>query len=201
MDAEDRKIIDRFAKGVVLNENAALHAERRSISTTGMNSLSSITRSISTREELFRPNHIQENERIFQKPAPIGTSFSQSSLVSFKSLNMKSSLTSTRPHNQRKRGGTHQSFSVSRHQLRRTVINDTTEQIKKRKRPGSILVLKTQNESMRSSYGSMNFDHVSTSLPRSSASTTNVSFDKVSIREYPRCVGDNPSVKTGPPLS
>jgi hypothetical protein len=28
-----------------------------------------------------------------------------------------------------------------------------------------------------------------------------VSFDKIEIREYPRCLGENPSVTSGPPLS
>ena len=30
---------------------------------------------------------------------------------------------------------------------------------------------------------------------------SNVSFQSVSVREYPRCLGDNPSVSSGPPIS
>ena len=66
---------------------------------------------------------------------------------------------------------------------------------------GSILVRKTQNESMRSSYGSAGQILKRSFTSASSSMKRNVSFDKVSIREYPRCVGDNPSVTTGPPIS
>ena len=65
----------------------------------------------------------------------------------------------------------------------------------------SILVRKTQNESMRSSYGSAGQILKRSFTSASSSMKRNVSFDKVSIREYPRCVGDNPSVTTGPPIS
>ena len=80
---------------------------------------------------------------------------------------------------------------ASRHQLRRP---NSEVKMTKTTSSGSNLVRKTQNESMRSSYGS-------TGQTASSSTKRNVSFDKVSIREYPRCVGDNPSVTTGPPMS
>ena len=53
---------------------------------------------------------------------------------------------------------------------------------------GSILVRKTQNESMRSSYGSAGQILKRSFTSASSSMKRNVSFDKVSIREYPRCV-------------
>jgi len=93
---------------------------------------------------------------------------------------------------------------ASRHQLRRP---NSEVKMTKTTSSGSILVQKTQNESMRSSYGSTgqilkNLKNSSRSFTSASSSTKrNVSFDKVSIREYPRCVGDNPSVTTGPPMS
>ena len=91
--------------------------------------------------------------------------------------------------------------------LRNSSRSFTSASSTKSSSSGSILVQKTQNESMRSSYGSTgqilkNLKNSSRSFTSASSSTKrNVSFDKVSIREYPRCVGDNPSVTTGPPMS
>jgi len=103
-----------------------------------------------------------------------------------------------------KDGSKSEKILASRHQLRRP-----NSEIKLTKSCSvSNLVRTTQNESiMRSSYGSTgqslkNLRNSSRSFTSASSSTKrNVSFDKVSIREYPRCVGDNPSVTTGPPMS
>ena len=69
----------------------------------------------------------------------------------------------------------------------------------RRSKSGNIMKFKTQKESIRRSYGSLN------SLGRSCSSVqsggSNVSFQKVCVREYPRCVGDNPSVTSGPALT
>ncbi len=73
----------------------------------------------------------------------------------------------------------------------------------------SILVVKTQNDSLCSyrrlssnnlSTRNKSFDDNCTSVSRaSSSSMSNVTFDMVHVREYPRCVGDNvPS--SGPPI-
>jgi len=73
------------------------------------------------------------------------------------------------------------------------------------RRSSSILKCKSQSESIRSSYRPIeSLNHLrssSQSVTSISSTTSNVSFDRVSIREFPRCVGDNPSVKAGPPMS
>jgi len=72
------------------------------------------------------------------------------------------------------------------------------------RRSSSILKCKSQSESIRSSYRPIeSLNHLrssSQSVTSISSTTSNVSFDRVSIREFPRCVGDNPSVKAGPPM-
>jgi len=72
------------------------------------------------------------------------------------------------------------------------------------RRSSSILKCKSQCESVRSSYRSTeSLNHLRSSthsITSISSNTSNVSFDRVSIREYPRCVGDNPSVRAGPPM-
>ncbi len=78
----------------------------------------------------------------------------------------------------------------------------SSQRLIKRPKSANIMIVKTQRDSLRRSYGSLN------SLARSSSSfqslrstNSNVSFQNVSVREYPRCVGDNPSVSSGPPLT
>ncbi len=86
----------------------------------------------------------------------------------------------------------------------------------KRNESSSILIRKTQIESIHASYDNLkrrrsssrmfsttrDSERAGFSESNASPSMSNVSFDKVSIREYARCVGDNPGVTTaGPPLS
>lgn len=59
----------------------------------------------------------------------------------------------------------------------------------------SILKRKTLDESLHSTYGSE--DGIISGRSRKHMS---LQFDKVSIREYSRIVGDNPSCSSGPPV-
>lgn len=116
-------------------------------------------------------------------------------------------------------GRTPAKITVSRHELTRSRHPDShSNATKKILRSSSILIRKTQDESLRSSFRSTDL-LTCTSEPslmqnstwgardsaKSFASTvsmnSNVSFGTVSIREYPRCVGDNPSVRLGPPMT
>eukprot|EP00553_Chaetoceros_curvisetus_P015654 CAMPEP_0204647738 /NCGR_PEP_ID=MMETSP0718-20130828/6667_1 /ASSEMBLY_ACC=CAM_ASM_000674 /TAXON_ID=230516 /ORGANISM="Chaetoceros curvisetus" /LENGTH=295 /DNA_ID=CAMNT_0051670389 /DNA_START=3 /DNA_END=890 /DNA_ORIENTATION=- len=82
-----------------------------------------------------------------------------------------------------------------------------------------ILKKLTQNDSLRSSYGSFDHLHSRSSFPSrvswtgnknlsgdvlapltSFGSMSNVSFHNVCVREYPRCIGDNVT-SSGPPIS
>lgn len=107
-------------------------------------------------------------------------------------------------------------ITASRHSLKRPLrtapdppanlppTNQQSSPSLQMRRSNSILKYKSQCESVRSSYRStesLNYLRSSTqSVTSISSNTSNVSFDRVSIREYPRCVGDNPSVKAGPPM-
>ena len=98
-------------------------------------------------------------------------------------------------------------FTASRHSLVRR--NTCPEQqsprrhseSSKQSRSSGILKCKSQQESLKVLYksaGSMSRSF--SSVGKMNTGSSNVSFDTVQIREYPRCVGDNPSVKAGPPM-
>jgi hypothetical protein len=61
-----------------------------------------------------------------------------------------------------------------------------------------ILTVRTQKESVKRSLDS-NKHHLKTTSALCTRSNI-VTFNEVSIREYPRCLGDNPSVSSGPPI-
>lgn len=98
-------------------------------------------------------------------------------------------------------GHTSAKITPSRHQLTR---RETQRRTSKR----GIMVHKTQDESACSIYKrkSLTCPDLASSVTSYGSSRTlssssrNVSFNKVGIREYPRCVGDNPGVKAGPPM-
>lgn len=60
----------------------------------------------------------------------------------------------------------------------------------------SIMKIRTLDESLHSTYGSV--DEMISAITRKHLS---LQFDKVKIREYSRTVGDNPSCSSGPPIS
>ena len=78
----------------------------------------------------------------------------------------------------------------------------------------SILTVKTIDESLSRSYSSLpsslpqendkttSFERTNTDSVRTTTNTkpTQISFDKIFIREHPITCGDNPSVSSGPPL-
>ena len=60
-----------------------------------------------------------------------------------------------------------------------------------------ILTVKTQQESVKRSVDSSKHNKT-TSAPCTRSNI--VKFNEVSVREYPRCLGDNPSASSGPPI-
>ena len=219
---ENSTIVDRFAGGMVLHEKS---------STYGGPVVSSASRSadqgkpqkimISRHQLLVRPkeeHHRRAGQKDGRKSEKIlvsrhqlrrpnnevkrTNSSSESILVrKIQNKSMRSSYGSTGQSLKNLRNSTRSITSAS------SSMNSNNEVKITKSSSGSILVQKTQNESIRSSYGSTgqilkNLKNSSRSFTSASSSTKrNVSFDKVSIREYPRCVGDNPSVTTGPPMS
>lgn len=98
-------------------------------------------------------------------------------------------------------------ITASRHSLVRR--NTRPEQLSPRRhsesskqnRSSGILKCKSQQESLKVLYKSAGSMYRSfSSVGKMNTGSSNVSFDTVQIREYPRCVGDNPSVKAGPPM-
>ena len=70
---------------------------------------------------------------------------------------------------------------------------------KRQRSSRNILVVKTQSDSMLRAYGSPCLSRCP-SYASQQSNRSNVSFQSVMVREYPRCIGDNPSVSSGPPL-
>jgi hypothetical protein len=100
-------------------------------------------------------------------------------------------------------------ISLSRHTLVRPKRFDSQacgqavvpQSLGKRQRSSrNILVVKTQSDSMLRAYGSPSLSRCP-SYASQHSNRSNVSFQTVMVREYPRCIGDNPSVSSGPPLS
>jgi hypothetical protein len=62
----------------------------------------------------------------------------------------------------------------------------------------SIMITRTLDESLHSTYGSD--EEGPTGRRRSSKDRHSIQFDKIKIREYSRTVGDHPSCSSGPPI-
>jgi hypothetical protein len=62
----------------------------------------------------------------------------------------------------------------------------------------SIMITRTLDESLHSTYGSV--EEGPTRRRRRSKNRPSLQFDKIRIREYSRTVGDNPSCSSGPPI-
>ena len=62
----------------------------------------------------------------------------------------------------------------------------------------SIMITRTIDESLHSTYGSD--EEGPTGRRRRSKDRLSLQFDKIKIREYSRTVGDNPSCSSGPPI-
>jgi hypothetical protein len=212
---EDITIVDKFAGGVVLHEKS---------STYGGPFVSSTSRSAGgrgksqnimvSRHQLVHPKeHHRRDQKDGRKSEQILASRHQlrrpnSEVKMTKTSSGSNLVRKTQNESMRSSyGSTGQTLKNLRNSSRSLTsasssMNSNNEVKITKSSSGSILVQKTQNESIRSSYGSTG--QILKNLRNSSRSFStkrNVSFDKVSIREYPRCVGDNPSVTTGPPMS
>jgi hypothetical protein len=209
---EDSTIVDRFTGGVVLHEKSSTYGgpvvSSTSRSAGGRGKSQNIM--VSRHQLVYPKEHHRRGQKDGRKSEQILASRHQlrrpNSEVKMTKTTSSGSNLVRKTQNESMRssyGSTGQTLK----NLRNSSRSFTSASSTKSSSSGSILVQKTQNESMRSSYGSTgqilkNLKNSSRSFTSASSSTKrNVSFDKVSIREYPRCVGDNPSVTTGPPMS
>lgn len=136
------------------------------------------------------------------KQAEGGAGGESSSFAGFSSLKNKSS-------GRKAAVGEREKFTASRHTLIRRNVQPEEQSPRQQSKiskqhtssSSGILKCRSQQESLKVLYKSTSsICRSSSSVAQINTGSINVSFDTVQIREYPRCVGDNPSVKAGPPM-